>query len=343
LVATKSARICRACGDAPVLEFGLRRAQGIDGGVTASRAAYIGGCTATSNLLAGKLFEIPVRGTHAHSWVMAFEDERQAFHAYADALPNNCVFLVDTYDTLQGVRNAILTAERLRREGHEIVGIRLDSGDMGQLSRDARRLLDEAGFGQAKIVASSDLDEYRIRKLRENGARIDVWGVGTRLVTAYDQAALGGVYKLSALRNDRGDWEYKLKLSEDETKQSAPGILQVRRFCDSQGQFVADAIYDEPRGIPSRVELIRAASDKPLVIAEGGHREDLLVPVFRKGRLVYATPPTAASRQRAIEQVRCLPPQVARLDQPEPYTVGLERHFHSLQSDLFAAARARCG
>ncbi len=341
LIATKSARICHACGDTPVLEFGLRRAQGIDGGVTASRAAYIGGCAATSNVLAGKLFDIPVRGTHAHSWVMAFADERSAFDAYADAMPNNCVFLVDTYDTLQGVGNAILTAGRLRDDGHEIVGIRLDSGDMGRLSRDARRMLDAAGFGEAKIVASSDLDEYRIQQLRESGARIDVWGVGTRLATAYDQPALGGVYKLSALGDERGGWEYKVKLSEDETKQSPPGILQVRRFRDDQGQFVADVIYDEPRGIPPRAELIPLGSDETVAIAEGTRHEDLLVPVFREGSAIYTSPSTSDIRQHALGQLRSLSPLARQIHQGEPYTVGLERGFHALQSDLFAAARSR--
>jgi nicotinate phosphoribosyltransferase len=292
-------------------------------------------------VLAGKLFEIPVRGTHAHSWVMAFADERRAFDVYADAMPNNCVFLVDTYDSLHGVRHAILTAERLRRDGHEIVGIRLDSGDMGQLSRRARQMLDAAGFADAKIVASSDLDEYRIQQLRESGASIDVWGVGTRLATAYDQPALGGVYKLSALRDEQGRWEYKVKLSEDESKQSPPGILQVRRFRDDQGQCVADMIYDEPHGIPAPAKLIPLGSDDLLVMAEGNQHEDLLVPVFRDGRPNYASPSSSDIRQRSIEQLHSLPPNVLRLTRPEPYTVGLERQFHGLHSDLFAAARDR--
>ncbi len=339
LIATKAARICRACGDTPVLEFGLRRAQGIDGGLTASRAAFIGGCAATSNVLAGKLFDIPVRGTHAHSWVMAFDDELHAFQAYADAMPNNCVFLVDTYNTLRGVENAISAAQRLRRQGHEMIGIRLDSGDMAKLSREARQMLDAAGFKDAAIVASSDLDEYRIERLIQGGAKIGVWGVGTRLATAYDQAALGGVYKLSALRDERGRWEYKVKLSEDETKQSHPGILQVRRFCDDQGRFTADVIYDEPSGIPSRVELVPIGSNEPVLITQGRHAEDLLVPVFREGRAVYASPPISDIRQRSIAQLQSLPSHVVRIDRPEPYTVGLERRFHGIETDLCAAAR----
>ena len=196
LIATKSSRICRVAGDEPVLEFGLRRAQGIDGSLSASRAAFIGGCSATSNVLAGKIYGIPVRGTHAHSWVMSFDDELTAFEKYADALPNNCVFLVDTYDTLQGVRNAVKVGQALRERGHEMVGVRLDSGDLAKLSIGAREILDQGGFPKASIVASNDLDEHLMASLKSQGARISVWGVGTKLVTAYDQPALGGVYKL---------------------------------------------------------------------------------------------------------------------------------------------------
>ncbi len=201
LVATKSARVCQAARGRPVIEFGLRRAQGIDGGIAAARAAYIGGCVGTSNVLAGKLFHIPVMGTHAHSWVMSFDSELDAFRAYADAMPNNCVFLVDTYDSLQGTRNAAAVGKELAAKGHKLVGIRLDSGDLAYLSIEARKILDEAGFPDAAIVASNELDEHVINSLKDQGAQINVWGVGTRLVTAYDQPALGGVYKLSALRD----------------------------------------------------------------------------------------------------------------------------------------------
>ncbi|MGH7146180.1 MAG: nicotinate phosphoribosyltransferase, partial [Planctomycetota bacterium] len=195
LIATKAARICRAAGPDPVLEFGLRRAQGFDGGLTASRAAYLGGCAATSNLLAGRRFGIPVKGTHAHSWVLCFDSELEAFESYADALPNNCVFLVDTYDTLEGVRHAIAAGQRLRQHGHELIGIRLDSGDLAWLSIEARKLLDAAGFPNAQVLASNDLDEHTIASIREQGGQVALWGVGTRLVTGGDQAALGGVYK----------------------------------------------------------------------------------------------------------------------------------------------------
>lgn len=224
LIATKAARVCTAAEGEPVLEFGLRRGQGIDGALSAARAAYLGGCAATSNVLAGKRYGIPVRGTHAHSWVMSFADEREAFAAYAEALPNNCVFLVDTYETIEGVRRAIAVGEQLRARGHELAGVRLDSGDLARLSQAARAMLDAAGFPNAAVVASNDLDEHEIAALRRGGARISVWGVGTRLVTAYDQPALGGVYKLAAIRRGAdAAWEYRVKLSEDPIKVSNPG------------------------------------------------------------------------------------------------------------------------
>ena len=197
LIATKAARICSATGSAPVVEFGLRRAHGVDGSLTASRAAYVGGCAATSSLLAGKLYGIPVRGTMAHSWIMFFDSEREAFLEYARAMPNNCIFLVDTYDTIGGVHKAIETGRWLREQGHEMIGVRLDSGDLAYLSTEARRLLDEAGFPSAAILASNELDERVISSLKHQGAEINLWGVGTRLVTGHTQSALGGIYKLA--------------------------------------------------------------------------------------------------------------------------------------------------
>ena len=246
LIATKAARIVQAARGAPVLEFGLRRAQGIDGGVSASRAAWIGGVAGTSNVLAGKLFGIPIAGTHAHSWVMFHGDELAAFRTYAEALPGNCTFLVDTYDTLEGVQHAITVGRELRAKVHELAGVRLDSGDLAHLSIEARRMLDEAGFPMAKIVASNDLDEYLIGSLLEQGARIDSYGVGTRLVTAFDQPALGGVYKLGAYRDGDG-WRDAIKLSEQPIKISNPGMLGVKRLWRA-GEMVGDVIYDTERG-----------------------------------------------------------------------------------------------
>ena len=342
LVATKAARVCAAAGGDPVLEFGLRRAQGIDGGLAASRAAYVGGCHATSNVLAGKLYGIPVRGTHAHSWVMSFDDELESFEAYAAALPNNCVFLVDTYDTLQGVRHAAAVGQRLRADGHKMVGIRLDSGDLAYLSIEARKILDAAGLPDAAILASNDLDERLIESLKQQGATIAVWGVGTKLVTAYDQPALGGVYKLGAIQGDDGTWHPKLKLSEQTAKVSTPGVQQVRRYYHPDGTADGDAIIDELTGVPPGDVAIVDPAD-PLrhkAFAADARHDDLLVPVFRGGTRVYYVPPLAASRQRTADQLALFHPTTKRLVNPHPYPVGLEQSLHERKLELVAEMRA---
>lgn len=340
LVATKAARICQSAGGEPVLEFGLRRAQGVDGGLAASRAAYLGGCAATSNVLAGQLFGIPVRGTHAHSWVMSFDDEPAAFRAYAEAMPNNSVFLVDTYDTLDGVRHAIEAGRWLRTQGHEMAGIRLDSGDLAYLSIEARRLLDDAGFPKAVIVASNDLDEHIIASLKQQGARIGLWGVGTKLVTAFDQPALGGVYKLSAVRAADGSWSPRIKLSEQVIKINIPGRLQVRRF-SSGGQFVGDMIFDEaqPPAIANRALMDPAHTVRHKTVPPGATGADLLVPIFRAGRLVYAEPTLVNIRDRVRDQLSQLYAGTKRLLNPHEYPVGLERGLHDRRSRLIEAAR----
>ena len=339
LIATKSARVCLATGGEPVLEFGLRRAQGIDGGVSATRAAYVGGAAATSNLLAGKLFGIPVKGTHAHSWVMSFDSELDAFEGYAGVMPNNCVFLVDTYDTLDGVRHAVKVGRKLREKGHEMIGIRLDSGDLAWLSIEARRILDEGGFPDAKILASNDLDEHIITSLKQQGAKITVWGVGTKLVTAYDQPALGGVYKLAALKDGDGRWQYKIKLSEQAIKISNPGILQVRRF-RRDGEYMADAIYDQDLGVSDPATIIDPLDPtRRRVIEPGTPHEDLLVPVLRQGRLVYDPPTLDAIRSRAQDQLSAFHAGVKRFVNPHQYPVGLERRLHDLKTDLILKAR----
>jgi len=339
LIATKAARVVLAAAGEPVLEFGLRRAQGIDGGLCASRAAYLGGCAATSNVLAGRLYGIPVKGTHAHSWVMCFDEEIEAFRAYARAMPDNCVFLVDTYDTLQGVHHAVEVGRWLRERGHELLGIRLDSGDLTELSIAARRILDEAGFPNAAIVASNDLDEQTIARLKQQGARIGVWGVGTRLVTAHGQPALDGVYKLAAVRQQGGPWQYKVKLSEEAGKASIPGILQVRRF-HRGGQPIADVIFDAQQPIAGDCTLVDLFDpSRRQVIAAGTPGEDLLVPVFRQGKRVYDLPSLQQSRQRTQEQLAALPTEVKRLVDPCPYTVGLEERLDAKRSELTREAR----
>jgi nicotinate phosphoribosyltransferase len=334
LIATKAARICLAAQGEPVLEFGLRRAQGVDGALAASRAAYIGGCAATSNVLAGQIFGIPVKGTHAHSWVMSFDDEPGAFRAYAEAMPNNCVFLVDTYDTLEGVRRAVEAGRWLRTQGHEMVGIRLDSGDLAYLSIAARKILDDAGFPQAVIVASNDLDEHIIASLKQQGAKIGLWGVGTKLVTAFDQPALGGVYKLAAIREAGGPWDYKVKLSEQAIKVSTPGIQQVRRYTRNH-EFVGDMIYNEyAPPAAGRILVDPNNSTRRKTIPADATMEDLLVPIFRQGVLVYDEPVLSAIRARASSQLGQLYAGTKRLLNPHEYPVGLEPGLFDLKTSL---------
>lgn len=341
LIATKAARICLAADGGPVLEFGLRRAQGLDGGLSASRAAYIGGCAATSNVLAGKLFGIPVRGTHAHSWVMAFDSEPEAFAAYARAMPNNCVFLVDTYDTREGLKHAVAAAKKLRERGHEAIGIRLDSGDLAAFSIEARRLLDEAGLGKASIVASNDLDERRIAALKARGARIDAWGVGTRLASGAGGGALGGVYKLSALRGEAGGWQGRVKRSEDGAKESTPGMLQVRRyFRGTRADF--DLLYDElqpPRGVWRGTDPETNAPERR--IAAEREYERLLAPVLRQGRPVGPSVPLEESRARLRTQLARLPGEFLLPDAAAKFPVLFERGLLERRKRLAAAAGGR--
>jgi nicotinate phosphoribosyltransferase len=339
LIATKAARICLAAKGDPVIEFGLRRAQGADGGIAAARAAYIGGCTGTSNVWASKVLGIPAVGTHAHSWVMSFDSELEAFEAYAHAIPNNCIFLVDTYDSLQGVRNAVQVGKRLRAEGHELGGIRLDSGDLAYLSIEARKILDAAGFPQAAIVASNDLDEHLITSLKEQGAKINVWGVGTKLITAYDQPALGGVYKLSAVRASGGPWEHKVKLSEQTAKLTNPGILQVRRFL-SETEFAGDAIYDITSPKPETFTIVDPLDPtRRKHFAPGAVAEDLLVPVFRAGKIVYESPTLPEIQARSKSQLARLNPGIKRFTNPHQYPAGLELGLHDLKTKLVLRAR----
>ncbi len=340
LIATKSARVCLAAQGEPVLEFGLRRAQGPDGAVMASRAAFIGGCASTSNILAGMTHGIPVRGTHAHSWVMSFDTELEAFETYAEALPNNCVFLVDTYDTLEGVRHAVEVGKRLRARGHELAGIRLDSGDLAWLSIEARRILDEGGFPNAFIVASNDLDEHLIESLKHQGAKIGVWGVGTQMVTGGSQPALGGVYKLGAIRNAAGEWEPKIKLSEQAIKVSNPGIQQVRRFT-LNGEFRGDAIFDEEHGCHAPVEIMHPSDPtRSKTIPEGASHEDLLQPVFKAGQLLAELPTLPQIQSRCREQLTHLHATVKRLDHPHEYTAGVERTLNERKLQLIQKAKS---
>lgn len=333
LIATKAQRVVFATDGDPVIDFGLRRAQGGDGALAAARAAYVGGIVATSNVLASKHHGIPVRGTHAHSWVMSFDHEQDAFDAYADAFPDSTLLLVDTYDTLEGVAHAIETAKKLRDRGHHFAGIRLDSGDLAYLSIEARRMLDEAGFPDATIAASNDLDETIITSLKAQGARINLWGVGTKLITAYDQPALGGVYKLSAMRREGGEWMHRIKLSEQLIKVSTPGVLQVRRFDGG------DMIWDEITGATTStiVDPLDPTRRKTL----DGEGRDLLQPIFREGKVVYAKPSLEEIRAHRENDFARFHESIKRLVNPHRHPVGLEQSLHDLKTQLVMEARAR--
>jgi len=334
LIATKAARICRAAQGGPVLEFGLRRAQGVDGAMTASRSAYIGGCDATSNVLAGRRFGIPVRGTIAHSWVMAFADETEAFRTYSEVMPNNSVLLVDTYSTIDGVKKAIQVGKGLKEKGYKLSGIRLDSGDLADLSIKARELLDKNGFPDARIVASNDLDETTIQDLKARHARIDTWGVGTKLITAFDQPALDGVYKLSAIRTPDKDWEYKIKVSDQSAKVTTPGIQQVRRYY-RDNRYDGDVIYDLKTDMSKGCTLIDPFdTNRQKKIGPGARYKDLLVPIYRQGKLVYELPTLEAIKQKVQEEIGSFQPSVMCLTNPHVYPVGNERSLHELKTKL---------
>ena len=337
LIATKAARICGAAAGDPVIDFGLRRAQGIDGALSATRAAWIGGIAATSNVLAGKMLGIPVRGTHAHSWVMSFGDEREAFRTYADAMPHNTLLLVDTYDTLEGVRHAIEVGHELKRKGHRLLGVRLDSGDLAYLSIQARAMLDAAGLSEARIVASNDLDEGTIESLKHQSATIDTWGVGTRLVTGHDQPALGGVYKLGAMETRPGEWTSVVKASEQLAKASIPGVLGVRRFTH-EGKMVADMIYDESLASAPR-DMIVDPKDPTRRRRVGGAFVELLQPVIRKGTLVSGSPTLADARARCERELAMLDSTCKRLLNPHEYPAGLEESLHEKRLQMIATVR----
>jgi len=292
--------------------------------------------------LAGKLFGIPVKGTHAHSWVMSFESEIDAFETYAEALPNNCIFLVDTYDTVEGVKHAITVGNKLKEKGYKFAGIRLDSGDLAYLSTKARELLDAAGFTETSIVASNDLDEHIIDSLKQQDAKINVWGVGTKMVTAYDQPALGGVYKLSALRNkDNTAWDYKVKLSEQAIKISTPGIQQIRRFYFN-GEAIGDAIFDE-ENIPNSenwtiVDPMDMTRRKKMTSKEGEHK-DLLKPIFRNGKCIYEKPDLETIQAKVQDELKTLHRSIKRFTNPHSYPVGLEKGLYDLKTDLILKLR----
>jgi nicotinate phosphoribosyltransferase len=342
LIATKAARVVHAAKGQDVLEFALRRAQN---GMIASRSAFIGGTSSTSNVLAGMTFDIPVKGTHAHSWVMSFDTEQAAFDAYADAMPNNAVLLVDTYNTLKGVEAAIITGQKLRQQGHDLGGIRLDSGDLAWLSKEARRMLDKAGFNKTKIVASNDLDEELIASLKDQGAKIDVWGVGTNLGTGGKQPALGGVYKLAAIQDEDKwyQWTDKIKVSEQTIKTSIPGILDVFRIQTKSGMFVSDVIYGRRHDLTSphynKVTFIDPADDTKLSIEKTTYGTRLLKVIFKDGLLKYKSPSLKDIRANTQTGLAKLPDSTKRLLNPHSYKVGIEQKLYNQRKQMILDIR----
>ncbi len=341
LIATKAARICCAADGRPVAEFGLRRAHGL-GGIWASRAAVVGGCSSTSDVLAGKLFDIPVSGTHAHSWVMSFDSELEAFREYSRIFPNNCIFLVDTYDVEQGVRNAITVGLEMRERGEHLSGIRIDSGDLAWLAKKARAALDEAGLNDCGIVLSNDLDEFTIESILDEGAPVTSWGVGTKLACAYDQPTLGGVYKLSAMRSSKDDeWADCLKISESVSKLTMPGILDIRRYYHDNGKIAGDMVFDERYDVMPQEVIVDPVDDIRKKNLSGKHFETLLHPLVKEGKVVVDDDHLSAmsARRRSLSSLSCLDDSQLRLLNPHTYPVGLELGLHERRSKLVEQLR----
>ncbi len=337
LIATKASRVVYAAAGDSVLEFGLRRAQGPDAGIYGARAAIIGGCSSTSNVLTAQMFGATAAGTHAHSWVMSFEDEISAFRAYADIFPTTCMLLVDTYNTLKsGVPNAIQVFREQREKGYEPVGIRLDSGDLAYLSKQGRKMLDEAGFPNARIFASGDLDEYTIADLKQQGAKIDVWGVGTRLITGHDHPALGGVYKLSA-SYVKGVEMPRLKVSENVCKITNPGVKKVARlYAKQDGMAIADLIMLENETIDETQPLTLfdpVETWKQMTVTDFTVRY-LLTPVFLGGRQVYESPSLTEIKQYAEADKATFWDEFMRIKRPHIYKVDLSDALYSLKKRL---------
>lgn len=344
LIATKSSKICRATGGkGVVMEFGLRRAQGPDAGISGARAAVIGGCASTSNVIAGEMFDIPVAGTMAHSWVMGYPTEYEAFRAYADAYPDNCLLLVDTYDTLRsGVPNAIRVFKELQAKGHKPKGIRLDSGDLAYLSKKARKMMDEAGFPDAIICVSGDLDERSISSLLQQGAKIDSWGVGTRLITSEDLPALGGVYKMSAIIGKDGSITPKIKLSDNTAKITNPSFKKLYRLYDKEnGMAIADLITlreetvdeNEPLTIFHPVETWKKHE------VENFRAEELQYTIVKDGKLVYEFPALTEIREFSKAQKAKFWEEYLRLDMPQVYKVDLSNALHKLKISMIDEIR----
>lgn len=342
LIATKTSRIVYAAQGDGIMEFGLRRAQGPDAGLYGARAAMIGGCVGTSNVLAGQEFDVPVMGTHAHSWIMSFPDEYSAFKAYAELYPDNCTLLVDTYDTLKsGVPNAIRVFQEFKDSGREFkkYGIRLDSGDLAYLSKKARKMLDAAGFKDAGICASNDLDEYLLHDLKMQGAAIDSWGVGTNLITSKDCPSFGGVYKLAAIENEEGQLVPKIKISENSEKITNPGNKTIYRIYEKDsGKIKADLIcfFDEVID-ESKDLLLFDPQDtwKKTKLAGGSYTvKEILVPIFRNGECIYQSPSVKEIAAYCKEEKDTLWEETLRLFYPHQVYVDLSQKLYDEKQRL---------
>ena len=342
LIATKAARVCYAAKGDGIMEFGLRRAQGPDAGIYGARAAVIGGCIGTSNVLCGQLFGIPVKGTHAHSWIMSFPDEYTAFKAYADLYPDACILLVDTYDTLKsGVPNAIRVFTEMRQAGIPLTfyGIRLDSGDLAYLSKKARKMLDDAGFTDAVISASNDLDEYLIESLKAQGAAITSWGVGTNLITSKDNPAFGGVYKLAAIQTKDGSFAPKIKLSENSEKVTNPGNKTVYRIYEKEtGKIKADLIALSEETFSEKEPLLLFDPLEPwkktLLPAGSYTLKEILIPIFQKGRCCYTSPKVMDIRTFCQQELNTLWDETKRFVNPHKVHVDLSAKLYDTKIEL---------
>lgn len=326
------------------MEFGLRRAQAPDAGIYGARAAVIGGCASTSNVITGQQFAIPVAGTMAHSWVMGFASEYEAFKAYAKVYPDNCLLLVDTYDTLKsGVPNAIRVFKELKAEGYEPKGIRLDSGDFAYLSKRARKMLDDAGFPNAKICASGDLDERSITSLLNQGAKIDLWGVGTKLITSEEMPALGGVYKLAAIIGKDGTVTPKIKLSDNAEKITNPSFKKTYRLFDEKNMAVADLItlHDEVIDESKPLTIFHPIETWKKTTLEKFKAVPLQQTIVEKGKLAYEFPTAIESREYSKKALESFWEEYLRLDMPHVYKVDLSEKLHRLKNDMIAEIRKK--
>lgn len=340
LIATKASRINMVAGEGKVIEFGLRRAQGPDAGIYGSRASIIGGCSSTSNVLAAQMFDISAKGTHAHSWVLSFPTELDAFRAFADIYPDSCLLLVDTYDTIKsGVPNAITVFKELREKGHKPVGIRLDSGDLAYLSKKARKMLDEAGFKDAIIFVSNDIDEYLISSLNAQGAKIDRYGIGTKLITSEDMPSLGGVYKLAQIEKN-GEAIPKIKLSNSIEKITNPGFKTVYRIYDKETKMVvADLIALVGEDLPKPLTLTHETERWKQTTLNDYDVKELLVPIFKNGELVYNIPTLKESAEYCKTSLALFEDENKRITNPHIHKVDLSDGLYELKQKMLKSKR----